>query len=95
MVQFKITDDLIAMLKLIHKYGSSCCVGACELRKPSELHCNNGSQLLRISSQGFKNRLQRLVMMELLDWQRVTRNDGKVMGLYTVSEEGLKVINGS
>jgi hypothetical protein len=95
MVQFKVTDDLIAMLKLINEYGSSCCVGACELRKPNELHCNNGSQLLRISSQGFKNRLQRLVMMELLDWQRVTRNDGKVMGQYTVSEEGLKVIGGS
>ena len=37
---------------------------------------------------------QRLVMMELLDWRRVTRHDGKVMGQYTVSEEGLKVIGG-
>ena len=95
MVQFKVTDDLVAMLKLIHDYGSTCCVGACELRKPGELHCNNGSQLLRISSQGYKNRLQRLVLMQLLDWKRALRDDGKVIGLYTVSEEGLKVINGS
>jgi hypothetical protein len=95
MVQFKVTDDLKAMLRLIHEFGSSCCVGACELRKPSELHCNNGSQLLKISSQGFKNRLQRLVLMQLLDWKRVLRDDGKVMGQYTLTEEGLNAINGS
>ncbi len=92
MVQFKVTDDLRAMLKLIHEFGSSICVGACEHRKPKELHCNNGSQLLRISAQGFKNRLQRLVMMGLLDWQRTTRDDGKVIGQYTVSTEGVKAI---
>ncbi len=92
MVQFKVTGDLIAMLKLINQYGSTVCVGTCEHRLHGELHCLDGSQMLRISGQGYKNRLQRLVLMGLLNRQRVRRHDGKEMGQYTLTEEGLKTI---
>jgi hypothetical protein len=87
-----LTDDLVALLHLVKERGCSVCTGACELRLPGELHCFNASQMLHISAQGFKNRLLHLVRMGLLDLRRVKRHDGKVMGQYTLSEEGLKAL---
>ena len=87
-----LTDDLLAVMHLVKERGSSVCTGACELRLPGELHCLNAGQMLNMSAQGFKTRLHELVLMGLLDRQRVTRGDGKVMGQYTVSEKGLKAI---
>lgn len=88
----KIPEDLLALLALIDEYGSTVCVGTCEHRKPGELHCLNISQLLKISTTGVKNRLRKLVMMGYLDRDRVKREDGKVMGEYTLSEDGLKLL---
>jgi predicted ArsR family transcriptional regulator len=90
-----LTNDQVALLRLIKERGSSVCTGACENRLPGELHCLNASQMLHISAQGFKNRLLRLVRMGLLDLQRVKRADGKVMGQYTVSEEGIEALSKS
>jgi hypothetical protein len=90
----KLTDDLVALLHLVRQRGASVCTGACELRRPGELHCFNASQMLHISAQGFKNRLLHLVRMGMMDLSRVERHDGKVMGQYTVSEEGLKALSG-
>jgi predicted ArsR family transcriptional regulator len=92
MIDNKITDDLLALLALIDEYGSSVCVGTCEHRKPGELHCLNISHLLKLSSTGVKNRLRKLVLMGYLNRDRVEREDGKVMGQYTLSEEGLKLL---
>jgi predicted ArsR family transcriptional regulator len=88
-----LTDDLLAVLHLLNEKGPTVCTGACELRLPGELHCLNAGQMLNISAQGFKNRLKKLVLMGLLDRHRVVREDGKAMGQYTVSKEGLKAIN--
>lgn len=87
-----LTDDMIAVMSLVKDKGSSVCTGTCEHRLPGELHCLNAAQILHISAAGFKDRLLRLVRMGLLDLRRVKRGDGKVMGQYTVSEEGLKTI---
>lgn len=92
MLKERMTDDLVAVMHLIRENGSSVCTGACERRLPGELHCLNAGQILSISAAGFKARLQRLVLMGLLDLQRVTRDDGKVMAQYTLSDEGLRVI---
>ena len=88
-----LTDDLVALLQLVKQWGASVCTGACEHRHPGELHCFNASQMLHISAQGFKNRLLHLVRMGLLELKRVKRHDGKVMGRYTVSKEGLEALS--
>lgn len=90
----KLTDDLVAVMHLLNERGPSVCTGACENRLPGELHCLNACQMLNISATGFKTRLQELVLRGLLDRQRVTRYDGKVMAQYSLSEEGLKAILG-
>ena len=95
MIAEKLRDDLVAVMHLVKERGSTVCAGTCEHRKSGELHCINASQMLNISPQGFKNRLRKLVLMGLLDRQRVTRYDSKVMGQYTLSEDGLKAINAS
>lgn len=87
-----LTDDLVALLQLVKEEGSSVCTGACELRLPGELHCVNACQMLHVSAQGFKNRLLHLVRLGLLELKRVKRHDGKVMGQYTVSQEGLRAL---
>ena len=92
MIGDKIPEDLLALLALIDEYGSTVCVGTCEHRKPGELHCLNISQLLKISTTGVKNRLRKLVMMGYLNRNRVEREDGKVMGQYTLSKDGLKLL---
>ena len=92
MTNDRISEDLLALLTLIDEYGSSVCVGTCEHRKPGELHCMNISQLMKISTTGVKNRLRKLVLMGYLNRDRVEREDGKVMGQYTLSEEGLKLL---
>jgi predicted ArsR family transcriptional regulator len=85
----KISDDLLALLKLIETVGESICVGTCEHRKPGELHCLNISQALKISSSGAKNRLRKLVQLGMLNRDRLEREeDGKVMAVYTLSPQG-------
>lgn len=93
MLEEELTDDLVAVMRLVQESGSSVCTGACERRLPGELHCLNAGQLLNISAAGFKTRLQKLVLMGLLELRRVTRHDGKVMGQYTLSEEGSRAIS--
>jgi hypothetical protein len=88
-----LTADLIALLDLVRQWGATVCTGACELRRPGELHCFNACQMLHISAQGYKNRLFRLVRMGLLNSRRVKRHDGKVMGQYTLSEAGLRALS--
>lgn len=95
MINNKISDDLLALLTLIDEVGSSVCVGTCEHRKPGELHCLNISQLLKISTTGVKSRLRKLVSMGYLNRDRVERDDGKVMGQYTLSEDGLELLKKS
>jgi hypothetical protein len=94
MTQRKLTDDLIALLRLIHETGSTVCVGTCEHRKPGELHCHGIANILKISSSGAKSRLRELVELCLLDKERAEREDGKVFVKYTVSRAGLAYLEG-
>jgi len=52
----KLSDDLVALLRLVHEHGASYCSGSCEHRKPGELHCHKMGQILKISSAGAKRR---------------------------------------
>ena len=95
MIDNHLTDDLLTLLTLIDKVGSTVCTGTCEHRKPGELHCLTISNLMKISSTGVKNRLRNLVLMGYLNRDRVEREDGKVMGQYTLSEKGLNLLTRS
>jgi len=88
-----LSDDFIALLKLIHERGSTVCVGTCEHRKPSELHCHGISNILKISSSGVKRRLRELVDMGLLNKERTEREDGKVIAKYTTTAKASQYVD--
>jgi len=90
--QEKLSEDLLALLKIVNHAGASVCVGTCEHRKPGELHCHNISRMMKISSNGVKKRLRELVQLGFLNRERAEREDGKVMARYTISTDGLKVL---
>jgi len=92
MAQKKLSEDLLALLKIVNDAGTSVCVGTCEHRKPGELHCHNISRMMKISSNGVKRRLRELVQLGFLNRERAEREDGKVMARYTVSSDGLKAL---
>jgi DNA-binding HxlR family transcriptional regulator len=92
MAQEKLSDDRLALLKIVYDAGASICVGTCEHRKPGELHCHTISRMMKISSSGVKRRLRELVQLGFMNRERAVREDGKVMAKYTVSEDGLKVL---
>jgi predicted ArsR family transcriptional regulator len=92
MGQERLSEDLLALLKIVNDAGATICVGTCEHRKPGELHCHNISRMMKISSNGVKRRLRELVQAGFLNHERAEREDGKVMGRYTVSPDGLEAL---
>jgi len=95
MTQEELSEDRIALLKIVNDAGESICVGTCEHRQPGELHCQQIGRMMGISPNGVKKRLRELVQAGFLNRERAEREDGKVMGRYTVSEAGLKALSGS
>ncbi len=95
MAQLELPPDRLAVLRMVQEFGASICVGTCEHRKPGELHCHTIGQAVRISSTGAKRRLRELEELGLLVRRRVEREDGKVMARYTLSPEGLELLNRS
>lgn len=93
MAEIKLGDDYIALLRLIREWGATVCAGTCEHAGPGELHCQRISYILKISATGAKRRLRELVQLGFLDWERVEREDGKVLGKWQVSAEGLKYLD--
>jgi hypothetical protein len=93
MTEIKLGDDYIALLKLIREWGATVCAGTCEHSGPGELHCQRISNLLKISASGAKRRLRELTELGLLHWERAEREDGKVLGKWTLSPEGLKYLD--
>jgi hypothetical protein len=92
MAQEQLTDDMVALMELIRKEGSTVCTGTCEQRKPNELHCQRISFELKMSASGAKRRLRELTEVGYLNKERVEREDGKVMGKWTLNGKGLKYL---
>lgn len=67
----ELSEDLLAILKIVKEKGGTDCSGACHHRKPGEFHCHALAQMLRISSSGVKERLRNLVNMGLMERRRV------------------------
>ena len=93
MAAINVPEDMMSLLKMIDEHGSTVCVGTCEHRKPGELHCHKISHDLKISSSGVKRRLRELFHMGLVNRDRVTREDGKVMAKYTLTGEGKRLLD--
>ena len=88
----KLSDDLVALLRLVHEHGASYCSGTCEHRKPGELHCHTIGRILKISSTGAKRRRWKLFQMGLMNRHRIDRESGHVVAKFTVSSEGLDLL---
>jgi|SRR3990172_10550494 len=95
MATLTLLPDRMEVLRVVHEFGSSVCVGTCEHRKPGEVHCHSIGQAAKVSSAGAKRRLWELVDLGLLVRERLEREDGKVMARYTVSPQGVALLNQS
>jgi predicted ArsR family transcriptional regulator len=89
----KMTDDLMAVMRMVKEWGAAICAGTCEHRKPGELHCLRAGTLLKISATGFKRRLRKLVEMGFMERNRVKRDDGATVVKYTLTEAGEKELS--
>jgi predicted ArsR family transcriptional regulator len=92
----QIDDYLITMLKVLKTEGGTDCTGTCHHRKPGEFHCHVFGRMLKISSQGIKNRLLKLMRMGLVERNRVERPDATPLFRFTITrqaEELLDAIN--
>jgi DNA-binding HxlR family transcriptional regulator len=88
MLKETLTNQMVAVMKLIKEKGDTVCAGTCEHRKPGELHCLTASQILKCSTSGYKRRLRELVQMGYLERNRVQREDGAQLARYTLTPEG-------
>lgn len=83
----EISDDLIAMLKVLKEEGGTDCTGTCHHRKPGEFHCHVFGRMLNLSSQGIKNRLLHLMRIGLVERQRIDRPSATPMVRFKVTKQ--------
>lgn len=82
-----LSDDLIAMLRILKEKGGTDCTGTCHHRKPGEFHCHTLGKMISISSQGVKNRLLSLMRMGLVERRRVERPGNSTLIRFIVTAE--------
>lgn len=83
----EISDDLIAMLKVLKEEGGTDCTGTCHHRKPGEFHCHVFGRMLKLSSQGIKNRLLHLMRIGLVERHRIERPSATPMVRFTITKQ--------
>ena len=86
-----LSEDLLAIMRLVKEHGGTHCSGTCHHRKPGEFHCHTISQMLRISSSGVKERLRNLVEMGLMERRRTSGGPANLV-TFLVSAKGEKVL---
>lgn len=86
-----LSEDLLAIMRLVKEHGGTHCSGTCHHRKPGEFHCHTISQMLKISSSGVKERLRNLVEMGLMERRRASGGSMSFV-TFVVSPEGEKVL---
>jgi len=90
----ELTNDLIAIMRIVKDKGGTDCSGTCHHRLPGEFHCHALAQMVKVSSSGVKERLLRLVNMGLLERLRIERDGHTPMARFVVTQEGEKVLAG-
>ncbi len=91
----ELSEDLLAVLRIVKEKGGTDCSGSCHHRKSGEFHCHTLSQMLKISSSGVKERLRNLVNMGLMERRRVASEGNASMVRFVVSPDGEKVLTSS
>ncbi len=92
MTHQELSADLLAILNMIKEKGGTDCSGTCHHRKPGEFHCHVMGPMLKISSQGVKNRILALLRMGLLERRRITRAGALPLIRFVVSPAGEKAL---
>src|SRR5271169_5469374 len=92
MKSVELSEDLLAILRIVREHGGTDCSGSCHHRKAGEFHCHTLSQMLRISSSGVKERLRNLVDMGLMERRRVGSEGNTFMVRFLVSPDGEKIL---
>lgn len=87
-----LSEDLLAIMKIVREKGGTDCSGSCHHRKPGEFHCHTISQALNISSSGVKERILQLVRMGLLERNRLDRPGTYPIVKFTVSAKGKEAL---
>ena len=82
-----LNDDLITMLQVMKEKGGTDCTGTCHHRKPGEFHCHVFGTMLKLSSQGIKNRLLELMRMGLVERNRIERSEAAPLIRFTITTE--------
>lgn len=88
----ELSDDLLAIMKIVSEKGGTHCSGSCHHRQPGEFHCHALAQILALSSSGIKERLLGLVRMGLLERHRVERQGDTPVFQFVISPEGKKIL---
>jgi predicted ArsR family transcriptional regulator len=88
----ELSDDLIAILRVLKAEGGTDCSGTCHHRKPGEFHCHVFGKMLNLSSQGIKNRLLNLMRMGLVERHRIERPSATPMVRFKVTEQAEAVL---
>jgi hypothetical protein len=87
-----LSDDLLAILRIVQEKGGTECSGSCHHRKPGELHCHTISQELKMSSSGVKDRILALARIGLLRRDKLERQGTYPIIRFTVSEMGRQAL---
>ncbi len=90
-MQQPLTEDLIRILRVLKQEGGTYCTGTCHHRQPGEFHCQEFGRLLKLSSQGVKNRLLKLIQMGLVERHQVDRSAGVAVCM-TITAEAEKLL---
>ena len=80
-----IDDDLMRILQVLKEKGGTDCTGTCHHRKPGEFHCHTFGRMLKLSSQGIKNRLLALMRMGLVERNRIKRSEAAPLVRFTIT----------
>lgn len=80
-----IDDDLMRILQVLKEKGGTDCTGTCHHRKPGEFHCHVFGRMLKLSSQGIKNRLLALMRMGLVERNRIPRSKAAPLVRFTIT----------
>ncbi len=87
-----LSEDLLAIMRIVKEHGGTHCSGTCHHRKPGEFHCHTLSRMLSISSSGVKERLRNLVEMGLMERRRISPEGSATIVEFVVSREGEEVL---
>lgn len=88
----ELSDDLLIILDVIREKRGTDCSGTCHHRKPGEFHCHVLGPILKISSQGVKNRILKLLRAGLLERKRIDREDTYPLTKFIISSQGEEVL---